>query len=142
MKKTFILLAIGLCLASCASTPKVQSHRAEFYQNEKGKLSDTAKTVAGTAMAIVIVTEAVVGGGFTAVALGIIAAAENHRRQQKALATYRECRGLVETELWNCVREIDIQESRITADYVEPQRANLDDLVSGGQCGQYGASYW
>lgn len=139
MKRLFILLAIGLFLAGCASTPKIQPHRPAFYQKEKGRLSDSAETVAGTAITAGILIEAVVGGGFTAMLAGPIAAAENHRRQQKALAVYPECRGLVETELWNCVREIDIKEGRITADYVEPQRANLGDLMSGGQ---YETFYW
>ncbi len=137
MKRAFILLLIGLFLAGCASTATIQSHRAEFYQKEKGKLSDTAEKVGGGVLIAVILTEAVVGGGFTLVFAGMIGAAENHRRQQKALAVYPECRDMVETELWNCVREIDIKEGRITVDYVEPQRASMDDVMGGAQYHMY-----
>ena len=114
MKKPFILLAIGLFLVGCASTPKIQPHRQAFY-----KITDADRKTTNMGNVAEIATGFSGFGG---------PAAEIHRRQQKAQNVYPECGMLIEKDLWNCVREIDIKEGRITADYVEPQGQNMDEL--------------
>ena len=122
MKKTFILLAIVgilLGLVGCASSPQVKPHRPEYYQPSQNARNKTDEIVVSTAQ--------VVGGAYIGAMFS--GAAENYRLQQLALRVYPECHGLIENELWKCVREIDIKEGRITADYVGDQRVNLDDTV-------------
>jgi len=122
MKTAIVLGLMVVILVGCASSQAVKPHRPEFYEVTKAEKREAV--IAMVASAVVAYGAGI--GGFVA------AAAEANRLQQKALAVYPECGGMIEDPLWKCVREIDINEGRITADYVEAQRVDMDSVVTGG----------
>lgn len=82
-----------------------------------------------TGEALITAVAVLIGGaGFAGFGVFVGAAAENYRREQKLLAVYPECQGSAEAEIWKCVREFDIKEGRIASDYIDPQRADMDEL--------------
>lgn len=123
MRKVLLFASILMLVAGCASQ-QVRMHRPAIYEKTK-----TDKAIDVAANIPVPLPVGMITGGLYA-----------SRELERWLKVYPECRERVyksenpsSSDLVDCVREIDKQEGRIPADYVEPQRPNMDEAIRGRQ---------
>lgn len=113
MKKIIILVAIGVVLfAMVGGCSSVRCHRPEFY-NRTG--TEVGMEVAGST----ILTQ-----GLTV-----------YSTTTRYLRVYPECAefNTSQSDLMECILQIDIKEGRITSGYVEPKRTNMDEVIGKGR---------